>query len=107
MLRPGRRPTTGHRHEGARPGRHLRRTGRRAAAVVVATAAVVAAAFAAAPPWLAAAAVAAGVLLLCLVALRVIAAREADAAEDRWLRGVLGSLGDRPIEGEDEDLLVP
>lgn len=44
---------------------------------------------------------AAAVLLLFVAACRVLAARERDVAEDRWLRQVLGDL--EPRSGEDED----
>jgi hypothetical protein len=51
-------------------------------------------------------AMAAAVLLVFLAACRVLAARNADLAEERWLRQVLGGLDARRVEDDDPDLLV-
>jgi hypothetical protein len=57
--------------------------------------------------WLAAVGVVLAVGVLVGGALRLRVAYRADRSEERWLRGLLSSLGDHPAEGEDEDLLVP
>jgi hypothetical protein len=48
----------------------------------------------------------AAVLVVFRGACRVLAARDADVAEESWLREVLGGLGAREIEDEDPGVLV-
>jgi cell division protein FtsW (lipid II flippase) len=90
-----------------RHGRHVRRTIRPAVAAVAAALALDVLLVALAPPEAASAGVTVTVLVITLCLCRLIAAQDADAGEERWLRHVLGRLqpavGD---EDEDEDLLV-
>ena len=91
-----------------RVGRHLRRTARHVAPLAAVAVAVAAVLLVTAPPVTAAASLAVSVFVLALGLCRVMAAREADAGEQRWVRHVLGSLrvDDAGDEDEDHGLLV-
>jgi hypothetical protein len=102
----GRRPVVGRRKPRVRAGRHLRRTGLRVGAAVWVSLPA-AALLIAAGATLTALGIVMAVGVLVGSARRLWAAYDADRAEERWLRGVLSSLGDLPPAGEDEDLLVP
>jgi hypothetical protein len=73
-------------------GRHLRRTARRAGIAVAAVAAALAALDLLVEPLAVAAALPGALLGLTAVVVRVLAARDADAADERWLREVLDGL---------------
>jgi hypothetical protein len=83
-------------------GRHVRRTARPAALTSLLAAALPLALVAAGvPPYAAGVALLAGVLAVWMAVCRLVAAHDADAAEERWLRRALGEL--RPAVVEDED----
>jgi hypothetical protein len=107
VRRQGRKPGVGRRVPRIRAGRHLRRTSVRVGAAVWVAMPAAAVLLAAGAAWLAAVGVVLAVGVLVGGALRLRVAYRADRSEERWLRGLLLSLGDHPAEGEDEDLLVP
>jgi hypothetical protein len=92
----------------ARLGRHLRRAARRVALIAAVAIGFAVVLLVTAPPVASALALAVSVFILALGLCRLVAAHEADAGEQRWLRHVLDSLraDDAADEDEDHGLLV-
>jgi hypothetical protein len=89
-------------------GRHVRRARRHAGVAVPAATAVILALHILAGPVAGAGAIVGGCIVVVACVWRTLAAIDADACEERWLRSVLDRLdaGDEDEGGSTDDLLV-